>query len=59
LTPEQQATFEVEAVREAEPFLRRQYRDSGQGSLFDTVRLQILRDHWERGTKGVAVTPKP
>ena len=49
LTPEQQATFEAEAVREAEPFLRRQYHDSGKGSLFDTVRRQILRDHWELG----------
>jgi hypothetical protein len=58
LTPEQQATFEVEAVREAEPFLFRQYHDSGQGRLFETVRRQILRDHWERRANRVAVTPK-
>jgi hypothetical protein len=58
LTTEQQATFEAEAVREVEPFLRRQYHDSGLGSLFATVRRQILRDHWERRANGVAVTPK-
>jgi hypothetical protein len=58
LTQEQQVAFEAEAVREAEPFLFRQYHDSGQGSLFDTVRRQILRDHWERRANGVVVTPK-
>ena len=51
MSPEQQVTLEVEAVREAEPFLRRQYHDSGQGSLFDTVRRQILRHLWGRQQK--------
>ena len=58
LTQEQQVNFEQEAVRDAEPFLFRQYHDSGKGSLFGTVRRQILMDQWERWANGVAVTPK-
>lgn len=48
LSTEEQAVFEEEAVREAEPFLRRQYQDTGQGSLFEAVRGRILRDAWGR-----------
>ena len=47
LSAEQQSAFEAEAVQHADGFLAKQYRGSGRGSLFETVRHKILLDHFE------------
>jgi hypothetical protein len=57
LSTDQQAAFEAEAVRQAEPFLARQYHEAGAGSLFTAVRRQILRHAWAQRPRSGGIVP--